>query len=99
MEPSGRRRGCDGDPEGRLERVRAHPGEEPGRSGSVEQSNDVTALAVALNLNETCQALMQEQTGNGSDALQVAGQGSWDDQRGGAWSRAIQGGKKKHNKR
>ena len=70
-----------------------------GGHGSVEQSNDVTALAVALNLNETCQALMQEQTGKGSDALQVAGQGSWDDQRGGAWSRAIQGGKKKHNKR
>ena len=70
-----------------------------GGHGSVEQSNDVTALAVALNLNETCQALMQEQTGKGSDALQVAGQGSWDDQRGGAWSRAIQGGKKKHSKR
>ncbi|HEX3290911.1 MAG TPA: hypothetical protein VHR46_05920 [Gaiella sp.] len=71
----------------------------PGGGGSVEQSNDVTALAVALNLNEVCQRLMQEQTGKGSDALQVAGQGSWDDQRGGAWSRAIQGGKKKHSKR
>ena len=71
----------------------------PGGGGSVEQSNDVTALAVALNLNEVCQRLMQEQTGNGSDALQVGGQGSWDDQRGGAWSRAIQGGKKKHSKR
>jgi hypothetical protein len=54
---------------------------------------------VALNLNEVCQRLMQEQTGKGSDALQVGGQGSWDDQRGGAWSRAIQGGKKKHSKR
>jgi hypothetical protein len=71
----------------------------PGGGGSVEQSNDVTALAVALNLNEVCQRLMQEQTGKGSDALQVGGQGSWDDQRGGAWSRAIQGGKKKHSKR
>jgi hypothetical protein len=71
----------------------------PGGGGSVEQSNDVTALAVALNLNEICQRLMQEQTGKGSDALQVGGQGSWDDQRGGAWSRAIQGGKKKHSKR
>ena len=71
----------------------------PGGGGSVDQSNDVTALAVALNLNETCQRLMQEQTGKGSDALQVGGQGSWDDQRGGAWSRAIQGGKKKHSKR
>ena len=70
----------------------------PGGSGSVEQSNDVTALAVALNLNETCQALMQSQSGHGSDYTQVAGQGSWDDQRGGAWSHAIQGGmkKKKH---
>ncbi len=70
----------------------------PGGSGSVEQSNDVTALAVALNLAETCQTLTQEQTGRGSGQLQVAGQGSWDDQRGGAWSRAIQGGmhKKKH---
>jgi len=70
----------------------------PGGSGSVEQSNDVTALAVALNLNETCQALMQSQSGHSSDYTQVAGQGSWDDQRGGAWSHAIQGGmkKKKH---
>ena len=64
----------------------------PGGGGSVRQSNDVAALAVALNLNETCQALMQKQTGSGSDQLQVAGQGSWDDQRGGAWTRAIQGG-------
>ena len=70
----------------------------PGGSGSVEQSNDVTALAVALNLNETCQALLQRQ-GYGSDALQVSGQGSWDDQRGGAWSRAIQGGMKKKKKK
>jgi len=70
----------------------------PGGSGSIEQSNDVTALAVALNLNETCQALMQSQSGHSSDYTQVAGQGSWDDQRGGAWSHAIQGGmkKKKH---
>ena len=71
----------------------------PGGSGSVEQSNDVTALAVALNLNETCQALMQSQSGHGSDYTQVAGQGSWDDQRGGAWSHAIQGGMPKQKKR
>ena len=71
----------------------------PGGGGSVEQSNEVTALAAALNLNETCQQLMQSQTGYGSDSLQVAGQGSWDDQRGGAWSRAIQGGMKKKQKR
>ena len=71
----------------------------PGGGGSVEQSNEVTALAAALNLNETCQRLMQSQTGHGSDSLQVSGQGSWDDQRGGAWSRAIQGGMKKKHKR
>ena len=71
----------------------------PGGGGSVEQSNEVTALAAALNLNETCQWLMQSQTGYGSDSLQVSGQGSWDDQRGGAWSRAIQGGMKKKQKR
>ncbi len=63
-----------------------------GEGGSVQQSNNVTALAVALNLNEVCQALVQEQSGHGSDATQVAGQGSWDDQRGGAWTHAIQGG-------
>lgn len=63
----------------------------PGGSGSVEQSNDVTALAVALNLAATCQNLMQRQAG-GSRQLQVGGQGAWDEQRGGAWSRAIQGG-------
>jgi hypothetical protein len=41
---------------------------------------------------------MQSQSGHSSDYTQVAGQGSWDDQRGGAWSHAIQGGmkKKKH---
>ena len=71
----------------------------PGGSGSVEQSNNVTALAVALNLAETCQTLTQAQTGHGADQLQVGGQGSWDDQRGGAWSRAIQGGMPKHKKR
>jgi hypothetical protein len=63
--------------------------------GSVEQSNSVGALALALNLNETCQALLQEQAGYGSDSLQVGGQGSWSDQRGGAMSSAIQGGKNK----
>ena len=67
----------------------------PGGGGSVEQSNSVGALALALNLNETCQALFQEQAGHGSDSLQVGGQGSWTDQRGGAMSSAIQGGKLK----
>jgi hypothetical protein len=71
----------------------------PGGGGSVDQSNDVTALAVALNLAETCQFLTQKQAGGGADDLQVAGQGAWDDQRGGAWSRAIQGGMQKKKKR
>ena len=35
----------------------------PGGGGSVEQSNEVTALAAALNLNETCQRLMQTPDG------------------------------------
>ena len=43
----------------------------PGGGGSVEQSNEVTALAAALNLNETCQRLMQSQTGYGSDSVGV----------------------------
>jgi hypothetical protein len=59
----------------------------------------VAAVAVALNLAETCQALMQSQTGYGANQLQVGGQGAWDDQRGGAWSHAIQGGMSKHKKR
>ncbi len=69
-----------------------------GGGGSVEQSNEVTGLALALNLNKTHQALEQEQSGKSPEYLQVAGQGSWSDQRGGAWLRAIQGGKnrKKH---
>ena len=66
-----------------------------GGGGSVEQSNDVGALALALNLNETQQYLDQTQSGHGSDSLQVAGQGSWSEQRGGAMSRAIQGGMRK----
>jgi hypothetical protein len=69
-----------------------------GGGGSVEQSNDVGALALALNLNETRQYLDQTQSGHGSDALQVGGQGSWSEQRGGAMSRAIQGGMRKKHK-
>ena len=70
-----------------------------GGGGSVEQSNDVGALALALNLNETRQYLDQTQSGHGSDALQVGGQGSWSEQYGGAMSRAIQGGMRKKHKR
>jgi hypothetical protein len=63
----------------------------PGGGGSVEQSNSVGALAAALNGNATKQSLSQAQTGYGSDYLQVAGQGSWSDQRSGAMSLAWQG--------
>ena len=70
-----------------------------GGGGSVDQSNDVGALALALNLNETRQYLDQTQSGKGSDALQVGGQGSWSEQRGGAMSHALQGGMRKKHKR
>ena len=68
--------------------------------GSVDQSNDVGALALALNANETKQWLDQRQAGSSPLYLQVGGQGSWTDQRGGAMTLAFQGGmKKKHNRR
>jgi hypothetical protein len=51
--------------------------------GSVDQSNAVGALSLALNANETRQYLDQRQAGSGS-LLQVGGQGSWSDQRAGA---------------
>jgi hypothetical protein len=62
--------------------------------GSVEQTNSVGALAVALNLNETCQTLLQSQMGHGS-SLQVAGQGSWSGQGGSADAFGYQGVKNK----
>jgi hypothetical protein len=65
-------------------------GKKGDKGGSVEQTNSVGALAVALNLNETCQALEQSQTGHGS-ALQVAGQGSWSGQGGSAGAFGYQG--------
>ena len=66
--------------------------------GSVEQSNSVGALGLALNRNETRQSLEQRQLGYGSLYLQVGGQGSWTEQRGGAMTLALQGGmrKKRH---
>ena len=67
--------------------------------GSVEQSNDVTALAVGLNANETRQYLDQRQGGSGPLYLQVGGQGSWTDQRAGAMTLGLQGGMKKKNTR
>ena len=71
------------------------------KGGSVEQSNDVTALAVGLNANETRQYLDQTQVGSGPLYLQVGGQGSWTDQRAGAMTLAMQGGmkKKKHTRK
>ena len=59
--------------------------------GSIEQSNDVTALALALNLNATYQQLMQSQAGYGSSSLQVGGQGAWSAQRGSADAFGLQG--------
>jgi hypothetical protein len=70
-----------------------------GRGGSVDQSNSVGSLAAALNGNETSQSLKQAQAGYGSEYLQVAGQGSWSDQRTGAKSLALQGKPKKHKRR
>ena len=60
------------------------------KGGSVEQTNSVGAVALALNLNETCQALQQKQAGHGS-SLQVAGQGSWSGQGGSADAFGYQG--------
>ena len=70
-----------------------------GHGGSVDQSNDVDAVAVALNRNATRQSLTQRQLGLGSLLLQVAGQGSWTEQRGGAMSLALQGGMHKKKRR
>ena len=64
----------------------------PGGGGSVEQSNSVGALGLALNKNKTRQWLDQRQAGYGSLYLQVGGQGSWTDQRAGAMTLALQGG-------
>jgi hypothetical protein len=66
-------------------------GDEPAQSGgSVDQSNSVGAVALALNLNATCQAIQQLQAGHGSP-LQVAGQGSWSGQGGSAGAVGLQG--------
>jgi hypothetical protein len=70
-----------------------------GDEGEVEQTNAVFSLAAALNDNETDQSLDQEQRGYGSGYLQVGGQGSWDEQRGGAMSSALQGGMRNKKKR
>jgi hypothetical protein len=67
----------------------------PGGGGLVEQSNSVGALALALNKNTTRQWLDQTQAGYGSLYLQVGGQGSWSEQRGGAMALALQGGMRK----
>ena len=48
----------------------------PGDNGSVSQSNNTTAGAIAANLNKTDQSVDQSQTGGGygSDSTQIAGQ-------------------------
>jgi hypothetical protein len=65
--------------------------------GSVEQSNSVGALAIALNLNATHQRLEQMQTGHGSGYLQVGGQGSWSKQHGSSDAFGLQGGMRSKN--
>ena len=72
----------------------------PGDDGDVTQSNSTTALAAALNLNDTDQSIDQQQSGSGhgSDYLQVAGQGNWSGQQADADSTAIQlGAKNEYN--
>jgi hypothetical protein len=60
--------------------------------GSVEQSNSVGALGLALNLNKTHQPLRQTQSGRGgSSGLQVGGQGAWSSQYGSADAFGLQG--------
>jgi hypothetical protein len=60
--------------------------------GSVEQSNSVGALGLALNLNKTHQPLRQTQSGRGgSSGLQVGGQGAWSSQYGSADAFWLQG--------
>ena len=68
----------------------------PGNDGDVTQSNNATALGVALNLNTTDQSIDQQQTGSGhgSDNLQVAGQGAWSGQYADADATAVQLGAK-----
>jgi len=63
----------------------------PANGGSVEQSNSVAALGLALNLNKTYQTLNQTQSGRGSAGLQVGGQGSWSSQYGSADAFGLQG--------
>ena len=67
----------------------------PGDDGNVTQSNSTTALAAALNVNQTDQSIDQQQSGGyGSDYLQVAGQGAWSGQHADADATAIQLGAK-----
>jgi hypothetical protein len=65
----------------------------PGGGGSVEQSNDVTALAIAANLNATDQSIGQSQSGGGFGALylQAAGQrsSSWQGASAGAFAAQL----------
>ncbi len=63
-----------------------------GGSGSVQQSNDVAALAAGLNLNGTTQSIAQHQGGGGSPAIQAAGQKAWNDQAAHADADALQVG-------
>ena len=68
----------------------------PGDSGSVSQSNNTTAGAVAANLNKTDQTVDQSQTGGGygSDQTQIAGQEAKNAQKADADATAKQYGAK-----
>jgi hypothetical protein len=64
-----------------------------GDSGSVEQSNDVAALAAGLNFNATGQSIAQSQGGPGGaagTAVQAAGQKASSDQDATAHANALQ---------
>jgi hypothetical protein len=67
----------------------------PGTGGDVSQSNSTTAVAAALNSNDTEQSIDQEQAGasskdGGSDYTQIAGQGAKSAQAAEAGALAVQ---------
>ena len=77
-------------PNGKKGKHERKPSKKDG--GSVEQSNSVGAVGLALNLNKTHQPLRQTQSGRGgSSGLQVGGQGSWSSQYGSADAFGLQG--------
>jgi hypothetical protein len=63
-----------------------------GDGGDVTQSNDATAVGIALNANKTKQSIDQTQSGHGqsADYAQVAGQAAKNDQDADADAKAVQ---------